>query len=61
MKWPKNMILNKYTPPNLNKIFNSKYNINNGRTSYSSRYGSNYNVYEDEINDELMNDPTELE
>jgi hypothetical protein len=55
------MILNKYTPPNLNKIFNSKYNINNGRTSFSSRYGSNYNVYEDEINDELMNDPTELE
>jgi len=36
-KWPINMILNKFTPPNLNKIFPNKYNFNNGQKPYHSQ------------------------
>ena len=43
-KWPINMILNKFTPPNLNKIFSNRYNSNNGQKSYQSHNGhSEYN------------------
>jgi len=43
-KWPINMILNKFTPPNLNKIFSNKYNSNNGQKPYHSHNGhSEYN------------------
>jgi hypothetical protein len=39
------MILNKFTPPNLNKIFPNKYNSNNGQKPYHSqnRHSDYYN------------------
>ncbi len=54
-KWPKNIILNKYTPPNLNKIYNNKYNMNFGRTYYSNPSVANNEAFEDESYDEVMN------